>query len=131
VLQYLSMVLSTDGSPLRQQSDASVSIFRHGDNDDHAEEDRQLERARAEWGRIGRILLVSTRGANPIMMGSFYKVIVQYVLLYHGSESWKVKTLTDYQSSAQFASSHEWQVRLKVILPRYLLQADLIILECR
>jgi len=64
-------------------------ILDDGANDDHAKEDRQLERARAEWGRIGRILLVSTRGTNPRTMGYFYKAIVQYVLLlYHGSESW-------------------------------------------
>jgi len=51
-------------------------ILDNGDNHDRAK-DRQLERLRAECGRIGRILLVSTRGANPRTMGSFYKDIVQ------------------------------------------------------
>jgi hypothetical protein len=44
-----------------------------------------LQRARTKWGQIGRIL--SRKGANPRSMATFYKAIVQSVLLY-GSESW-------------------------------------------
>ena len=44
-----------------------------------------LQRARKRWGMIGRIL--KKKGANPKAMASFYKAIVQSILLY-GSESW-------------------------------------------
>ena len=59
-----------------------------GDDDSVAAE-RQLTRARARWGRVGKVL--SSVGANARTMGFFYKAIVQAVLLY-GSESW---TLTE------------------------------------
>jgi hypothetical protein len=44
-----------------------------------------LEKARQKWGRIGRIL--SREQATPRIMATFYKAIIQAVLLY-GSESW-------------------------------------------
>ena len=44
-----------------------------------------LKRARAVWGKIGRIL--SNERASPKAMASVYKTVVQAVLLY-GSESW-------------------------------------------
>jgi hypothetical protein len=44
-----------------------------------------LNRARAKWSKIGRIL--SREGANPQTMATFYKAIVQSTLLY-GAESW-------------------------------------------
>jgi hypothetical protein len=44
-----------------------------------------LRKARIKWGRISRIL--SKDGEDPKAMASFYKAIVQSVLLY-GSESW-------------------------------------------
>jgi hypothetical protein len=44
-----------------------------------------LKRARAAWGKIGRIL--SNERASPKAMASVYKTVVQAVLLY-GSESW-------------------------------------------
>ena len=46
-----------------------------------------LQRAREKWSRIGRIL--SKKGASPKTMGTFYKTIVQSVLLY-GSETWTI-----------------------------------------
>ena len=46
-----------------------------------------LQRAREKWSRIGRIL--SKKGASPKAMGTFYKTIVQSVLLY-GSETWTI-----------------------------------------
>jgi hypothetical protein len=56
-------------------------------SDDDSDEpcvDRNLRRARKSWGRISRIL--SSDGASPKVMASFYKTIVQSVLLY-GAES--------------------------------------------
>ena len=44
-----------------------------------------LKKARAKWGRIGRIL--SREQANPRVMATFYKAIIQSVLLY-GAETW-------------------------------------------
>jgi len=63
-------------------------LLDESDNDDHAA-DRQLQRAREKWNRIGKVL--SSQGVNAKIMGYFYKAIVQAVLLY-GSESW---TLTE------------------------------------
>ena len=51
---------------------------------------RNLQRARAAWGKLARIL--SKEGACPKAMATVYKSVVQAVLLY-GSESW-VLTLT-------------------------------------
>ena len=48
---------------------------------------RQLERARAKWGRFAALL--RKEGVEPRVMGYFYKAIVQAVLLY-GSETWVV-----------------------------------------
>jgi hypothetical protein len=44
-----------------------------------------LHRARQRWGMIARIL--SQEGTNAKVMATFYKAVVQSVLLY-GSESW-------------------------------------------
>ena len=55
-----------------------------GDDDNHAI-DRQLQRAKAKWGRVGRVLSVQT--TDPRVRGYFYKAILQAILLY-GSESW-------------------------------------------
>ena len=56
-------------------------------DDDRPTVMENLRKARMKWGRISRIL--STDGANPRAMASFYKAIVQSVLLY-GSESWVI-----------------------------------------
>ena len=61
-------------------------VLEEADNDSHAI-DRQLTRARLKWGRVGKVL--SSQGAEPRVMGYFYKAIVQSVLLY-GSESWVI-----------------------------------------
>jgi hypothetical protein len=54
-------------------------------DDDRPAIKRNLTRARAAWGRLGRIL--SKEGANSKAMASVYKTVVQAVLLY-GAESW-------------------------------------------
>lgn len=54
-------------------------------DDDWPAVNRNLTRARAAWGKLGRIL--SKEGASPKAMASVYKTVVQAVLLY-GSESW-------------------------------------------
>jgi hypothetical protein len=46
---------------------------------------KEFKRAKEKWGMICRIL--SSEDASPKVMGTFYKTIVQSVLLY-GSESW-------------------------------------------
>jgi len=80
---------------------------------------------------------LETRGTNPRTIGYIYKVIVQSVLLYHGSESWTVKSLTEtlFNCAVCFIARVARyicgrHIRLQLIL-RYLLEADLIILECR
>jgi hypothetical protein len=54
-------------------------------NDNQPTVIENLRKVRIKWGRISRIL--SKDGADPKAMASFYKAIVQSVLLY-GSESW-------------------------------------------
>jgi hypothetical protein len=54
-------------------------VLEEAANDNHAI-DRQLNRARQKWGRVGKVL--SSQGAEPRVMGYFYKAIVQSVLLY-------------------------------------------------
>ena len=60
-------------------------------DDDSIAVERQLARARARWGRVGKVL--TSVGANARTMGFFYKALVQAVLLY-GSESWTISTGT-------------------------------------
>ena len=59
-------------------------ILDENDDDSYAME-RQLARARAKWGRIGKVL--RSEGVRSKTMGYFYKAVVQAILLY-GSESW-------------------------------------------
>ena len=66
-------------------------VLEEHDNDEYAV-DRQLERARATWGRIGKVL-TAKKGVDCRTMGYFYKAIVQAVLLY-GSETWTITEST-------------------------------------
>jgi hypothetical protein len=50
--------------------------------------ENQLRKARANWGKIGKILKNKTH-SNIKIMSIFYKVIVQTILLY-GAESWVI-----------------------------------------
>ena len=59
-------------------------------DDDMKALDNQLTKARAVWGRIGKILKKRV-DSNIRIMSIFYKVILQTVLLY-GAKSW---VLTD------------------------------------
>jgi hypothetical protein len=63
-------------------------IVTDDDNDDKAV-DANLEKARKKWGQVGKFL--RSNDANPKLMATFYKAIVQAVLLY-GSESWAIST---------------------------------------
>jgi hypothetical protein len=65
-------------------------ILENRDNDLPAVE-QNLRKARQKWGRIGRIL--SKESAKPRVMASFYKAIIQSVLLY-GAESWVISQRT-------------------------------------
>jgi hypothetical protein len=65
-------------------------ILDNKDSDIPAVE-QNLRKARQKWGRISRIL--SKESAKPRVMASFYKAIVQSVLLY-GSESWVISERT-------------------------------------
>jgi hypothetical protein len=60
--------------------------LKNSDNDTAAVENN-LRKARMKWGRIGKVL--TSQGAHPMAMATFYKAIVQSVLLY-GAESWVV-----------------------------------------
>ena len=57
-------------------------------DDDLKAVENQLKKARATWGRIGKILKIKT-DSNIRIMSIFYKVIIQTILLY-GSESWVI-----------------------------------------
>ena len=55
------------------------------DDSDQTAVTANLQKARDRWGRVSRVL--TREGANPQVMASFYKAIVQSVLLF-ASETW-------------------------------------------
>ena len=61
-------------------------ILRDDDDDTECIEG-QLKKARARWNGIARIL--KREGANARVMGKFYLVIIQALLLY-GADSWTI-----------------------------------------
>jgi hypothetical protein len=79
-------VFTANGEPIETVKDFKYlgRILSDNDSDEECVE-RNLKRAKGKWGSICRIL--SNEGASPKIMGTFYKTIVQSVLLY-GSESW-------------------------------------------
>jgi len=82
------VVFTVNGSPIKTVREFKYlgRILEDCDNDLPAVE-RNLMRARQKWGRIARIL--KKESADPRVMATFYKAIVQSVLLY-GSESWVI-----------------------------------------
>jgi hypothetical protein len=82
------IVFNVQGTPIE-----NVKSFKYlgrtlDENDDDWPALKQnLNKAHAKWTRIRRVL--SREKANPKAMASFYKAIIQAVLLY-GSESWVV-----------------------------------------
>jgi hypothetical protein len=63
--------------------------YRYTDNDDDLPAvERQINKARATWGRIGKVIKKKT-DANPKVLATFYKAIIQSILLY-GSETWTI-----------------------------------------
>ena len=79
---------TVDNNPIQRVNQFKYlgRILDSADDDTHAAL-RQLDRARARWGRIAKVL--TAEGATPKVMGKFYKAVVQTVLLY-GSESWTI-----------------------------------------
>jgi hypothetical protein len=81
------VVFMVEGRPIENVKEFKYlgRILEENDQDWPAVQ-RNLKRARQKWGMIGRIL--SREGANePRTMATFYKAIIQSVLLY-GSETW-------------------------------------------
>jgi len=80
------VVFMVNGVPIKTVREFKYLGRMLEDNDDDLPAvERNLKRARQKWGRISRIL--SKKSARPKAMATFYKAIVQSVLLY-GSESW-------------------------------------------
>ena len=79
---------TVDGASIRRVTQFKYlgRILDEADNDNHAV-DRQLQKARGTWARVGRILSSQTTDAR--VRGFFYKAILQSVLLY-GSETWVI-----------------------------------------
>ena len=109
-----NFVFTINGTPIKSTTEFKYlgRILNEKDSDQPAIM-YNLQRAREKWGRIGRIL--SNRGANPKVMGTFYKTIVQSVLLY-GSETWVVskqmmKILRSFhrRCSRYIMGKHIWQ----------------------
>jgi len=86
-------VFTVEGIPIE-----TVSEFQYlgrivtNNDDDSAAVNRNLTRARQKWGRIGKVLVRT--GAAPKTMASFYKAIVQSVLLF-GAETWVLSRSMD------------------------------------
>jgi hypothetical protein len=79
-------VFTVSGTPIKtvKQFKYLGRILDEDDNDWPAI-NRNLAKAQAAWGRLGKIL--SKEKANSKAMASIYKTVIQAVLLY-GSESW-------------------------------------------
>lgn len=79
------------------QAVKKVSKFKYlgriitNDDNDLPAVDYNLCKARATWGRIGKIIKRKTN-SNPKVLAIFYKVIIQSILLY-GSESWVINNI--------------------------------------
>ena len=92
-------------------------ILSDDDDDSHAAL-RQLDKARKKWNRLVSIL--RSEGVNPIIMGYFYKAVVQMVLIY-GSESWVVsgdimrKLCSFHHQVARYLT--DWHIQKKRTAP--------------
>ena len=86
-------------------------ILTEGDDDWPAVAEN-LEKARKIWGRLQGIL--SREGATKQVLGNFFKVVVQQVLLF-GAETWVVSPMMEWVLSAFI---HEAARRLKGRQPR-------------
>ena len=81
------------GTPLTE-----VSSFRYlgqtlsSTDDNWSEVERNLRRARVKWGRMANILVIEV--ADKRMVGKFYVVVVQAVLLF-GSGAWVLTPCLD------------------------------------
>ena len=86
------MKFNIDGKTIKKVTEFKYlgRILDYNDDDLKALE-TQVAKARAVWGRIGKILKMRS-DSNIRIMSIFYKVIIQTVLLY-GAESW---VLNDY-----------------------------------
>ncbi len=77
---------SVDGEVLER-----VEVFKYlgrllaQDDDDIQAIRAQLQKARATWARVGQVL--RNKNVSPHVAATFYKVVVQAILLY-GSETW-------------------------------------------
>jgi hypothetical protein len=60
------------------------------DDDNLTAVEQQIGKARTTWGQIGKIIQKKTN-ANTKVLATFYKTIIQSILLY-GSESWTINT---------------------------------------
>lgn len=81
-------VFTVNGIPIKHPKEFKyLGRIMEENDDDQAAINRNLQKARQKWGMIGRIF--AKKGANSKVMGSFYKTIIQSVLLY-GSESWVI-----------------------------------------
>ena len=90
-------------------------IIDNDDNDMKAIQ-KQITKARAVWGKIGKILKMRS-DSNIRIMSIFYKVIIQTVLLY-GSESWVIND----NSKSKLRSFHNRCARF--LTGRYITQKD-------
>jgi hypothetical protein len=57
-------------------------------NNDLLVVERQVHKAQATWGSIGKVVQKKTN-ANPKVVATFYKAIIQSILFY-GAESWTI-----------------------------------------
>jgi hypothetical protein len=87
-----SVVFTVNGCQIKNVREFKYlgRILDNRDNDLPAVE-QNLRKARQKWGWISRIL--SKELAKPRVMASFYKAIIQSVLLY-GAESWVISQQT-------------------------------------
>jgi hypothetical protein len=85
--QHMLGFTSTTNRKNRKEFKYQIRIIINTDDDSPAVE-QQLNKARKTWGRIGKIVRKKSN-SNPKVLVTFYKGIVQRILLY-GSESWAI-----------------------------------------
>ena len=107
-------IFYVNGTPIKRVKEFKYLGRILSDTDtDTAAMDYNLQRAREKWGRIGRIL--SKKSFDAKSMGTFYKTIIQSVLLY-GSETWVIsnymmKTLRSFhrRCARYITGKHIWK----------------------
>jgi hypothetical protein len=90
------MVFYVQGVPIKTVSEFKYlgRVVKNNDDDWSAVNQNMLKKATATWGRILCKILSKEGGANPKVMATVYKAVMQAMLLY-SSESWVLSLMME------------------------------------